>query len=153
RHARRLVLDETQTRAMALALCREVALIIGPPGTGKSYVGVHIVSVLLKNNAGRLLAPMVATPGGVVAADGNPVRPHIGPILCICFTNHALDQFLEHLVDDKIVKLDGIVRIGGRSRSEKIVGRSLHQLSEFSKHEGYRWAKLKEKAEKVKADI
>lgn len=48
-----------------------------------------------------------------------------GPILCICYTNHALDQFLEHLLD-KGVK--GIVRIGGRSRSERLQDYSLELL-------------------------
>ncbi len=38
-------------------------------------------------------------------------------ILCVCYTNHALDQFLENLLDEGI---EGIVRIGGRSKSEKI---------------------------------
>jgi hypothetical protein len=152
-HADRLVLDDTQIRAMALALCREVALIIGPPGTGKSYVGVHIVSVLLRNSAGRLTAPMATTRAGVVDAAIGQEQPHIGPILCICYTNHALDQFLEHLVDDKIVALDGIVRIGGRSRSEKIVGRNLANLSNSSPSERYQWAMLNKSAEKVKEEI
>lgn len=33
------------------------------------------------------------------------------PILCVCFTNHALDQFLEGLLDAGI---EGVVRVGGR---------------------------------------
>jgi hypothetical protein len=35
-------------------------------------------------------------------------------ILVICFTNHALDQFLEHLMDIGIPSSD-IVRLGGKS--------------------------------------
>lgn len=38
-------------------------------------------------------------------------------ILCVCYTNHALDQFLEHLYDAGERKL---VRIGGFSKSEKL---------------------------------
>ena len=38
-------------------------------------------------------------------------------ILCVCYTNHALDQFLEHLYDAGERKL---VRIGGMSKSEKL---------------------------------
>ncbi|TRX96057.1 hypothetical protein FHL15_003199 [Xylaria flabelliformis] len=38
----------------------------------------------------------------------------IGPILCVCYTNHALDQLLEHLWHRGITQ---IIRIGSRSRS------------------------------------
>jgi hypothetical protein len=40
-----------------------------------------------------------------------------GPILCICYTNHALDQFLEHLLDQKITN---IVRVGSQSKSTRL---------------------------------
>ncbi len=59
---------------MISALTREVALIEGPPGTGKSFVDVGIMKVLL--------------------AEENK-KTRMGPILTVCFTNHALDQFLE----------------------------------------------------------
>lgn len=45
-------------------------------------------------------------------------RPHIGPILILCFTNHALDSFLEGLVDAGISQ--GIIRVGGRSKSTRL---------------------------------
>ena len=50
------------------------------------------------------------------------------PILVVCYTNHALDQFLEgiHQFHPK-----GIVRVGGRSQSETMQACSLSQL----KHE------------------
>lgn len=35
-------------------------------------------------------------------------------ILCVCYTNHALDQFLEHMLEAGERQL---VRIGGRSKS------------------------------------
>ncbi|CAB5361031.1 unnamed protein product [Rhizophagus irregularis] len=77
-------LDETQAKALISSLTREIALIEGPPGTGKTVVGVQIMKVLLaKENR----------------------KTKIGPILTICFTNHALDQFLEHLVDENITKI------------------------------------------------
>jgi hypothetical protein len=49
-------------------------------------------------------------------------------ILCVCYTNHALDQFLEHLLDTGERK---IVRIGGRSKSERLSG---YQLRELAQH-------------------
>ena len=50
------------------------------------------------------------------------------PILVVCYTNHALDQFLEgiHQFHPK-----GIVRVGGRSQSEIMKACSLSEL----KHE------------------
>ena len=39
------------------------------------------------------------------------------PILAVCYTNHALDQFLESLLD---VGLTGIVRVGGGRKNERV---------------------------------
>ena len=38
-------------------------------------------------------------------------------ILIVCYTNHALDQFLEALLDKGITS---IIRIGGRSKSQRL---------------------------------
>ena len=38
-------------------------------------------------------------------------------ILCVCYTNHALDQFLESLLDKGITS---IIRIGSRSKSQRL---------------------------------
>lgn len=38
-----------------------------------------------------------------------------GPIFVVCYTNHALDQFLEEIHE---FHKEGIVRVGGRSQSE-----------------------------------
>jgi len=87
--------DDAQASSLVSALTRKLALIQGPPGTGKSYVGINIIKVLL-HNAGKA---------------------RLGPIICVCYTNHALDQLLEHLVDHGV---DQIIRIGSRSKSEKL---------------------------------
>lgn len=42
-------------------------------------------------------------------------RPCIGPVLIVCFTNHALDQFLEGLV---AAGLTSLVRVGGRYHAQ-----------------------------------
>ncbi|KAL2163207.1 hypothetical protein VTH06DRAFT_5263 [Thermothelomyces fergusii] len=93
-------LDPGQSAGLIAALTREYALIQGPPGTGKSYVGVQLVRVLLDHQA----------------------EANLGPILVICYTNHALDQFLKHLLDVGIHK---IIRIGGQSRAEELEGKNL----------------------------
>ncbi|KAL2814041.1 hypothetical protein BJX63DRAFT_393349 [Aspergillus granulosus] len=96
-------LDEGQCDALISALSREFCLIQGPPGTGKSYLGVQLMRVLVANKA----------------------RANLGPIVVVCYTNHALDQFLEHLVDEGINK---IVRIGSKS-SEAMEGKNLKVIA------------------------
>ncbi|KAI0532081.1 hypothetical protein GGR58DRAFT_491534 [Xylaria digitata] len=88
-------LDETQSSALLDSLSRGLALIQGPPGTGKSYTGEKIIKVLLANKQ----------------------KGDLGPILCVCYTNHALDQLLEHLIDDGVKQ---IIRMGSRSKSERL---------------------------------
>ncbi|CAO3568680.1 unnamed protein product [Mortierella alpina] len=97
-------LDDTQSLALVETLCREVALISGPPGTGKTRIGVDIMRVLLHNKD----------------------KMRCGPIVCICYTNHALDQFLEHLLDKGITS---IARIGSRSKSERLEQYNLESLT------------------------
>ncbi|GAB1319260.1 hypothetical protein MFIFM68171_09470 [Madurella fahalii] len=92
--AKQSILDPTQASALLDSLSRGLALIQGPPGTGKSFTGENIIRVLLANRE----------------------RADLGPVLCVCFTNHALDQLLEHLDDGKT----RIIRIGARSKSEKL---------------------------------
>ncbi|CAG8027151.1 unnamed protein product [Penicillium salamii] len=97
-------LDHGQCRGLIAALTREYALIQGPPGTGKSYLGVKVVQALLEINE----------------------RAKIGPIIVICYTNHALDQFLKHLLD---VGIEKILRIGGRSQAAELQGKNLRVVS------------------------
>ncbi|KAJ8042125.1 NFX1-type zinc finger-containing protein 1 [Holothuria leucospilota] len=87
--------DDSQMKAFKAALREEICLIQGPPGTGKTYVGLKIVETLLKN------------------------KSHWGnkPLLVVCYTNHALDQFLEGILQ---ISRTRVVRIGGRSSSDEI---------------------------------
>ncbi|XP_036251487.1 NFX1-type zinc finger-containing protein 1 [Molothrus ater] len=102
-----LKLDESQMQALNLALTKELAIIQGPPGTGKTYVGLKIVQALLTNDK----------------VWQNPYWRR--PILIVCYTNHALDQFLEGIYS---FELDGIVRIGGRSSSAALHRFTLKEL-------------------------
>ncbi|KAF2188466.1 hypothetical protein K469DRAFT_525717, partial [Zopfia rhizophila CBS 207.26] len=70
-------LDQGQCEAIITALTHEFALVRGPPGTGKSYIGLQLVKALLENKA----------------------KAQLGPIIVVCHTNHALDQFLERLIN------------------------------------------------------
>ncbi|KAI1269919.1 hypothetical protein F5Y18DRAFT_372009 [Xylariaceae sp. FL1019] len=98
-------LDETQSLALLNSLSHELALIQGPPGTGKSYTGEKIIKALLANKQ----------------------KGDLGPILCVCYTNHALDQLLEHLLDDGVKQ---IIRIGSRSKSERLEKVNLRYLAQ-----------------------
>jgi hypothetical protein len=97
-------LDETQASALLSSLSRSFALIQGPPGTGKSYTGVALMKTLVSNKKAASL----------------------GPILVVTFTNHALDQSLEHLLDQGI---DQIIRIGGNSKSERLASVNLKNVA------------------------
>ena len=107
-HHSETAFDESQLKAIKMALSKEVSLIQGPPGTGKTYVGVRIVEALLRNKAN--------------------LNNKLGPILVVCFTNHALDQFLEYIKRLNIDKEEpNVVRVGGRARSEQMRECSLQQ--------------------------
>ncbi|NWS36582.1 ZNFX1 protein, partial [Polioptila caerulea] len=102
-----LKLDESQMEALNLALTKELAIIQGPPGTGKTYVGLKIVQALLTNEHVWQRTYMRR------------------PILIVCYTNHALDQFLEGILS---FQKNGIVRVGGRSNSGALLTRTLKEL-------------------------
>jgi hypothetical protein len=75
-------------------------------------------------------------------------------ILIVTFTNHALDDLLEDLLD---VGITGIVRLGGRSKSDRLVQYNLRELGRskapFSREQTRRFAQLKEEIEQAKQDV
>ncbi|KAH9322918.1 hypothetical protein KI387_017557 [Taxus chinensis] len=86
-------LDHSQTAAIKQGLTKKLAIIQGPPGTGKTFTGLLIVKSLLHKIAS-------------------------GPILVVCYTNRALDQFLEGIYEFE----HNLVRMGSRTQS-KILGK------------------------------
>ena len=115
-------LDTSQVEALKLSLNKEICVIQGPPGTGKTYIGVKIVEALLINK--RLWDPICSS-----------------PILVVCFTNHALDQFLNEIIDimkcDPTSPIDSpykIVRIGGRCSNETVKNFSIHAFRKSNTH-------------------
>ncbi|XP_053409251.1 NFX1-type zinc finger-containing protein 1-like isoform X2 [Mercenaria mercenaria] len=93
-----LHLNSSQLNALKTALTKEFSVIQGPPGCGKTYLGLKIAKVLLYNK--RLWE------------HENGVRAQM---LVVCYTNHALDQFMEGICS---FYNGDIVRVGGRSRNE-----------------------------------
>ncbi|XP_066147854.1 NFX1-type zinc finger-containing protein 1-like isoform X2 [Euwallacea fornicatus] len=104
-----LNLNESQMRAYKAALSNEFCIIQGPPGTGKTFLGLKIVHTLLKNKT---------------------MWWKNSPILVICFTNHALDQFLEGLLS----VTNEVIRVGGQSKNEVLKDFNLKSKRRGHKH-------------------
>ncbi|XP_041363928.1 NFX1-type zinc finger-containing protein 1-like [Gigantopelta aegis] len=131
-----LHLDQSQYEALQTALTKEFVVTQGPPGTGKTYVGLKIVKALLHNasiwNSG-----------------------HQSPMLIVCYTNHALDQFLEGI--DSFFK-GNIIRVGGRAgedmakHSLKVKKQALRKLQDMRQIAGVRFNCTKSMME-VKLEI
>lgn len=81
-------LDYSQRQSLSNALGHKVSIIQGPPGTGKSFIGALAAHCVVKYTKLK--------------------------ILVITYTNHALDQFLEDLLDLGIGEHD-MIRLGSKS--------------------------------------
>ncbi|KAK6526384.1 hypothetical protein TWF694_004981 [Orbilia ellipsospora] len=98
-------LDIAQARSLLTGLTKKVSLIQGPPGTGKSFIGALIAKALHDHTTEKILVQT--------------------------YTNHALDQFLEDLLNIGI-PTDSIVRLGSKSTA------STKALSLFEQQSTYR---------------
>ncbi|RKO96757.1 hypothetical protein CXG81DRAFT_16035, partial [Caulochytrium protostelioides] len=72
-------LDPSQVKALIRGLSHSFAVLQGPPGTGKSYTSAALLKTLLDSG---------------VADDG--------PIVCVAYTNHAIDQVLLRLMQNGV---------------------------------------------------
>jgi len=88
-------MDDSQIRALKHCLTSKISIILGPPGTGKSHTGVKVVD-LIHNHLHKSM-------------EGTEAH---SPIFLVCYTNHALDQFLNSIL--KVTK--NVIRVGSRSR-------------------------------------
>ena len=92
-------------------------------------MGLKIVETIRKN-----ASPGNELPATLPADKRTPDTPALKlPILIVCYTNHALDQFLEGMLKFT----NKIVRIGGQSRSEVMQNYNLrgrNNLSQLRKH-------------------
>ena len=84
--------------------------VVGPPGCGKTFIGVTIAQLLLT------LTPKLEK-----------------PILILTYKNHALDEFLVHML--QFCKAENIVRIGGRSKELKLQSCNLKNIENCIDHE------------------
>ncbi|KAI0563256.1 DNA2/NAM7 helicase [Gracilaria domingensis] len=129
-----ICLDQSQIESFATGLLKDVAMIQGPPGCGKTYIGVKVMQALLRNSLGIRTSTWcrsltgIRPPGDVDELE----QPYLDPILCVCYTNHALDQFLSSLLDTGSVGLSEIVRVGSMSKNDALKTRSLESLARAS---------------------
>ncbi|KAI1106987.1 P-loop containing nucleoside triphosphate hydrolase protein [Jackrogersella minutella] len=86
--SRPINLDPSQVKALIYGLTYQTCQIQGPPGTGKSLVGALLAKILLDFTTET--------------------------ILVLSYTNHALDQFIEDMLDIGIGGAE-IVRLGSKS--------------------------------------
>ncbi len=100
-------LDSSQEKAIKRALKQRVALIQGPPGCGKTFIGIQLV---------QLLFSITTLPSS--------------PILVLTYKNHALDEFLKEMVK---LYPDDVVRVGGRSKEPTLEACNLNEIKKQSK--------------------
>ncbi|KAH0495908.1 hypothetical protein TgHK011_009433 [Trichoderma gracile] len=103
----KILLRDAQLESLIKGLKNPVGQIQGPPGTGKSFIGAIIARSLIKLTGYR--------------------------ILVLSFTNHALDSFLEELMDFGI-DADEMVRIGSKAtaRTEPLRIETLSRTARIS---------------------
>ena len=110
--------DESQFNALKMTLNNKISLIQGPPGTGKTHFGAIITDILLQNlnkenkneDRDNLIINYIFN-NNINNDNNNPPQ-----ILVVCYTNHALDQFIEKVSN----YTNDIVRIGGRCQNENV---------------------------------
>ena len=108
----KLGMDESQHRALKNVLTHEFSITQGPPGTGKTFIGLKVARALLANKCRW--------------SQGEAKQA----LLVVCFTNHALDQFLCGI--HSFFKEGNIVRIGGRSASEEMKQHGIQTLFKYT---------------------
>lgn len=108
----KVVLQPTDSRlsVAAVSCCCRHRHLHPQTNAGKTYIGVQLVCTLLANTRNSLADRKAAD----IVGSSVPLskRPDIGPILVLCYTNHALDSFLLDLVHCGID--EGIIRVGRR---------------------------------------
>lgn len=110
-----LKLNPSQHQAFKSALTNKFAVIQGPPGTGKTFLALKITEVLLNNK---------------VSGDS--------PIVVICYTNHALDQFLEGILK----YTQNLIRIGSQSKNESLTKFNLNEIRKIEKFKRTSYASI-----------
>lgn len=115
-------LDISQRESLLCGLTQPVSLIQGPPGTGKSYIGALLAKAFYDCTQQT--------------------------VLVLSYTNHALDQFLEDLLDIGIPQ-DAMVRLGSKS-SNRTECLSLYKQSSNYRRSNATWEVINNLESKMK---
>ena len=118
-----VTLDSSQMLAVKHTFENQISIIQGPPGCGKTFLGVQIVRLLLNSTQ----VP-VAGPFSLMHHNAPPVlNSNLQlPILVLTYKNHALDEFLLQVGES--IGLQNVCRVGGRSDEPKLESVSLRDL-------------------------
>ena len=100
-------LDDSQSEAVLSALNREFSFTQGPPGCGKTFLGVALTRVLLVSRQ----------------------QARQSPILLVCRTNHALDSFMDGL---RQANVEELMRVGTASHEELTKSINLKNIAKSS---------------------
>ena len=124
-HNSRTTLEASQCEALIHALKSRLAIIQGPPGCGKTFIGVKIVQLLLS------------------------LRPKLTkPILLLTYKNHALDEFLMHMLD--FCRKEDLVRIGGRSKEPELESCNLQSIMKNERCAKVQFDEIQETRDEIK---
>jgi hypothetical protein len=103
-------LDASQCEALKSALTRRVTMVQGPPGCGKTFVGVRVAQLLSSLKSLRWAVDAGTRPAGADFSDDDFSDDH-GPVLVVTYKNVALDDFLSDCIK---IWPTGVARVGGR---------------------------------------
>ncbi|KAK6540805.1 hypothetical protein TWF694_008194 [Orbilia ellipsospora] len=99
-------MDQSQLDAVERIMTKELAIVQGPPGCGKTFVSVKALAVMIANK-----------------------KHNDPPIIVACQTNHALDQLLRHVLEFE----PNIIRLGGRTQDrDKLYKKTLYNVRQAS---------------------
>ena len=128
--------DQSQKCAMEQIFKSNTVLVQGPPGTGKTYIGVQMVKAMLQFEK------------------KSPNSDRSLRILCLCYTNHALDSFLLDLIEAGIPS-HLFIRLGSSPKiNAKIKDRCLGEVNnsintDFGRQERASYAAIKNESEQL----
>lgn len=133
-----LHVDESQLKAMKFALTNEFVIIQGPPGTGKTHIGLEIAKVLLHNKRHWMNEANINDQFQFRRnLERNDRDKASSAMLIVCYTNHALDQFMNGILKFLDPKNESewrqkLVRVGSRCTNPKIEAFSLKQKRRYA---------------------
>ena len=107
-------------------------------------MGIQIIKLLVANTRNSLRNRAAeqpswrrqrnqqATPTASTAAgSSSATKPDVGPIMLVCYTNHAVDSLMEGVLDAGVATGRGeMVRVGGSSKSERLEPLNLKNVSD-----------------------